>query len=367
MAHQQQQKPTKPSSEVATDNLHKHHCQHCGTAFRSKRKDAKFCSSNCRKEAHRQKQEAKDKRKQQRYETKLLKLSRSSFGIYLVNQIRRAGTVEILRGQSKEGLKALAGLKTKATSASSFKDGVPGNDYHLSHIYPVQGKHLGLLTVENLVIAPAAFNLSHRALPLQPIEGTHYTTRASLKAKWGVSNEDTTLQILSKVSKYLPCFRAWLKSHPLALTQRESLIKALKEEGTTGSISRMSLAELQQLAKAKELPVYSFTRGARAPAEVLLEEVERLAPKSSLRLALQRIDDLETTFADLPPEWEEHQSEWTSFVVNQALLMLHQQPYSTALDGLPVLVLIPSIPLPKYEKEIQNEDTKEEQTQEDYL
>jgi len=353
-------KPDRYSRELFTLS-----CQHCGTEFSSKRPHAKYCSNSCRTMASRAKSEKKLKRQEDRHKTKLSKLANSSFGLWLASQCKRAGTVEVLHGHTKESLNQLVALKARATKACSMSDGLIGGEYHLSHIAPVAGRHLGLLNADNLVIVPSQWNLANRQTPDygQLEQGKHYLTRASLTAKWQVTREDTVLDVLKLIDRYLGrSFKAWLKSHPIPPTQKQQLIKQLSQHGIK-ALSKLNLEQLKALAIKHGLTVHSFTRSATEFEFVLIDELQRFDARSAFTTALKRITDLLVTFEDLPDTWLTHQLQVTEFVVQNSLNKLHQLPYETFISGSHFLTLIP---LTTENIHVQKHNHKQEEI-EDYI
>jgi predicted nucleic acid-binding Zn ribbon protein len=72
-------------------------CKHCVGLFQPIRTGNYYCSDTCRKLAFKSKTKAKTQAKRNRkLSEKLKKLANSAFGIYLVKELRRAGTAEIL-------------------------------------------------------------------------------------------------------------------------------------------------------------------------------------------------------------------------------------------------------------------------------
>ena len=77
-------------------------CPVCAGAFSPTRRGHLYCSETCRKRHHKQ-EKAKETRakKARRIAAKFKKLSTTPFGKYLVRELKRAGSVEVLRGHTK--------------------------------------------------------------------------------------------------------------------------------------------------------------------------------------------------------------------------------------------------------------------------
>jgi hypothetical protein len=135
-------------------------CPACAGAFSPTRSGHLYCSETCRKRQHKQdKAKETNVKKARRIAAKFKKLSTTPLGKYLVRELKRAGSVEVLRGHAKTSLGPLVKLRSRCNTVSGYDEGKPRGAYELSHIYAAQGKDgLGQLHPKNLVSAPRAFN-----------------------------------------------------------------------------------------------------------------------------------------------------------------------------------------------------------------
>jgi hypothetical protein len=128
-------------------------CAHCEALFEPTRRGHLHCSDTCRKLRNKAKNKViSDKKRKRRLEQKVKKLASSTFGRYLVREIKRAKTAQILTGHSAASLKALVALRRRCTIASGYKEGEPLGTYELSHIWPVNPKAFKAFTLDALAL-----------------------------------------------------------------------------------------------------------------------------------------------------------------------------------------------------------------------
>lgn len=314
--------------------LHSQACRHCGGQFRPVRTGHLYCSDTCRKLAFKAKNRAKTQAKRnRRLSEKLKKLANSAFGLYLTKEIRRAGTVEILQGHTAESLAALVNLRRQCTAAGGYEKGESLGYYELSHIYPVNGKErIGLLSSANLTIAPKEFNRRHGTkLPVEGYKGASIP-KTSLLARWQISKQSTSLEVLKLVRKYLGDeFDVWLRKHLINQTQKSTLLKKFKEAGFDYEILKtMKLRELKALAEEEEIPHFSIDKQPDDLIHTALKELERLNLNLELTQTLKRFFELDDTFE--PPEFvfdgsAEDLILFQEFITQQTFLCIHGQKF----------------------------------------
>lgn len=318
--------------------LRKQACKYCAGLFQPLRVGHIYCSDTCRKLKFKAKKASEAKKKlSRRLEKKLGILSASAFGKFLVREIRRAGTVQILHGHTAASLADLVSLKRRCTSAAGFKDGESLGAYELSHIYPVgnsKSKHIGLLSPKNLTIAPKEFNRKHSTkLPYCGYLGESIP-RSTLNPKWSIRDNSSSQEILALARKCIGAdFDAWLKKHNITLTQKQGLIRSLKKAGYHEErLRNLNLKELQAIADDEDVGYFHMTVDPARIEDVLVDELRRLDIGSSLAAALEYLDWEEwaslfnSKFSFIGSDKEK--KAFKEYLITQSLACLHGQPYS---------------------------------------
>lgn len=319
--------------------LKKQACKHCVGLFQPIRTGHLFCSDTCRKLAFKAKNRVKTQAiRNKKLDEKLKKLANSAFGLYLIKELRRAKTVEILQGHDSESLDALVSLRRRCTASAGYENGEAVGFYELSHIYPVSGKNrLGLLHTTNLAITPAKFNRKHGTkLPIEGYLGTSIP-RDELSKQWKIAESLNNLDILKLARKYIgEEFDIWLKKHLINQTQRDTIIKKLKEAGFDNNLLKtMRLRELKAIADEEEIPYFSITKQPEEEWWLARNEMKRLMLDNSVSRHLNlyyeaflSFDDF-LTFRDSPSK----ELEFKKYLVQQAFLCIHGQPFKQDLNG----------------------------------
>lgn len=318
-------------------------CYHCKALFKPIRKGHSHCSDTCRKLRNKAKNKViSDQNRKRRLAEKLKKLASSTFGRYLVREIKRAKTVQILTGHSAETLKALVALRRRCTTASGYEEGEPLGTYELSHIWPVKSTNsIGLLSVENLVIAPKSFNRQHaQKFPVHTLIGKAISD-ADLTDQWKVVEGMDSPQVLKLARSFVgEEFDKWLASFLISNSQRDQLIKNLVKAGLPKRrLQELKLRQLKALAEEKEVPCFDISTNPQDVRSLLSEETKRLGVGRELGLLLDRLESEDCSL--VPSGWHfegerEDQEEFEKFVIDQAFLCLHGQPYSDLWKGQPV-------------------------------
>lgn len=319
--------------------LKKRACKYCAGQFQPIRIGHLFCSDTCRKLAFKAKNRAKTQAKRnKKLDEKLKKLANSAFGLYLIKELRRAKTVEILQGHDSESLDALVSLRRRCTASAGYEDGESMGFYELSHIYPVSGKNrLGLLHTTNLTITPATFNRKHGTkLPVDGYMGSSIP-REGLSKRWKIAESLNNLDVLKLARKYIGDeFDIWLKKHLISQTQKDAIIKKLKEAGYDNDVLKtMRLRELKAIAEEEEIPYFSMSKDPEEEWWIARNEMERLNLNNSIFEhldcyfeAYMSFDDFET-FRDSPAE----EFKFKEHLVQQAFLCIHGQPFEKKWKG----------------------------------
>ncbi len=314
--------------------LKKRGCKHCVGQFQPIRTGHLFCSDTCRKLAFQAKNRVKTQAKRnKKLGEKLKKLTNSTFGLYLIKELRRARTIEILQGHDAESLDALVKLRRRCTASGGYEDGEATAYYELSHIYPVSGKNrLGLLHTSNLAITPATFNRKHGTkLPVEGYLGSSIP-REGLSKQWKIAESLNNLEVLKLARKYIgEEFDIWLKKHLINQTQRDAIIKKLKEAGfDTKLLKTMRLRELKAIAEEEEIPYFSISKESEEEWLVALEEMERLKLENSVSKHLNLYYEAYFSFNDFLTfaDSSDKELEFMAYLVQQAFLCIHGQSFS---------------------------------------
>jgi hypothetical protein len=318
--------------------LKKAKCKYCVNLFKPIRIGHLYCSDTCRKLQFKAKKRAESKQKgSRRIGDKLVKLSSSSFGKYLIREFRRSGTVQILKDHNAQSLSELATLKRRCTTAAGFDNGETLGFYELSHIYPVgkaNSKNIGLLNAKNLTITPKEFNRKHSTkIPSCGYQG-QYLSRDNLEAKWKVLDSHSSTELLQLARKYIgDDFDIWLSKHVVSPTQKQALVKQLQKAGFDKErLKDMPLDQLKSMAADEDVAYFHMSKDPENIRTLLIEELSRLEighdlAKSFELLAIEGWSD----FYDVEMEFigtDLERKEFEEFLIEQSLACLHGQSYS---------------------------------------
>lgn len=340
--------------------LKKRACKYCLGQFQPVRTGHLFCSDTCRKLAFKAKNRVKTQAKRnKKLQEKLKKLANSAFGLYLIKELRRAKTVEILQGHDSESLDALVSLRRRCTASAGYEDGESMGFYELSHIYPVSGKNrLGLLHTTNLAITPATFNRKHGTkLPVEGYLGSSIP-REELSKQWKIADSLNNLDILKLARKYIgEEFDLWLKKHLINQTQKDAIIKKLKEAGFDPKLLKiMRLMELKAIADEEKIPYFTMSKDPEEEWWLARNEMERLKLDNSVSNHLNLYYDAYSSFDDFLTfkDSPEKELQLKIHLVQQAFLCIHGQPFMHDWDGN------------SFESLIRTEEEKPEQSRKSY-
>lgn len=314
-------------------------CPFCRAYFVPKTKKSIYC---CRE--HKEKQQAITRKKERRKNSKSNKdriqkkfnlLKKSSFGLYLVSQIKRSETVEILRDFNSQTLHELCRIKRKATSFGGFKDGKPNETYHLSHIFSAKGNEtlIGTIHPENLVIAPADWNFKHKSIATNSTGRS--ISKCSLSPKWKVKKSDSIAEVLGKARAYLGNeFNKFISGAQFP-TQKEQLRKKLIP--FTNIPTNASLDLMKELAALHGVATFNLTSNAARVETVLKHELERFNKTDHWTYWLINQHCLEHSFESVTFAKKELDTPkgHADFIVEQALNLLHDCSVSIVFEGKP--------------------------------
>ena len=170
-----------------------------------------YCTSKCRKNAHRKKTAANT-----RIEKKRANLTQNDEVVYLLKQCRRSKTVQILHGHD---------LNTFLETMELVRNR-PNANVRLCHIAPVKGeKTVGLFHCKNLFYGGAYQN---RKFGNRYFSGGMSIKTTELLAKWSVHNEMTNNEILILIEKYLGnIIPKYLEKSPVLKSKKVQIINKI--------------------------------------------------------------------------------------------------------------------------------------------
>lgn len=321
-------------------------CKHCGTGFLAVRSGHFYCSDTCRKLAHKaKKRKANQTKTSRKIVEKLRKLSSSPYGRYLVAELKRAGTVQVLTGHTHLSLQDLADLRRRCTADGGYQDGKAEWAYEMSHIKPLVGEHeMGLLHPNNLVVATKEFNRKLRNKP-PCVEGRGVAVdRAELLKKWEVNESLSGNQVLKLARRFIGAeFDLWLKSYVPLANQKTKLLNKLKKAGIDPkAVINKSFSELVDIDRAiveedVDASYWTLTRLPKDNYLSVLEEINRFELRGEITKALLMVEaEDHSVFYPRGWNWEFKGGDYTNYVetlVEQAELMLHGQPFNETWEG----------------------------------
>lgn len=319
-------------------------CTHCKNLFLPSRKGHKFCSETCRKSSHKAHKTSTSRQKlNRRIAEKLRKLAASNYGQYLVRELKRAGSIQVLTGHTHSSLKELAELRRRCNADGGFKDGKALRAYELSHIYPVQHDFfMGLLHPKNLVIASKEFNRRHSTrIPTHPDAGLTIL-RTELVDVWNVRERQSSLEVLKNARKFLGLeFDVWLKSHLIVAIQKTNLIKKLSKAGLERkTLKDKTFSELRAINMAIEEDVattcWTLSTHAKDRFSIALRELNRLGIEGELTDSLRIVEQDYWSLDD--SGWRFQGKEFDNYLEalsQEAELLLHGQPYKKTWKSKP--------------------------------
>lgn len=315
--------------KTTNEKLSDKECKHCGNGFQG-RPNKHYCSDKCATAARvaKHRETKKTTCKVRRYVKKAHKFLQTSYGRWLCTQLKRAETVQVLQGHTAESLHELYRLKRLCSSASGYVEGKPTGNYHISHIWSVKADNgrIGLLHPENLVIAPRAFNLAHGAKQPTRLGVGLFIPTSTLLAKHEISAHDTTEQVFLKVRRLLGHeWTAFISTLTIQQTQEKQL-RAKLNKLEIPAPANMSLDELKQLAKSREVLYFSASLPASDSLTVALSELTRFGHNAGEFSIYHRwIQHLWDILHDWDGKWHLSDDELVvaSCLINETWAILH--------------------------------------------
>ena len=140
-------------------------CCQCSTEYPAQRfteKSQRYCTSVCRKKAHRARQSSK------KVESRFAKLAKNAFWRWVIRECREAGTVQVLSGHTSATLLVLHLLSDAMYKCYGWSSDQKTNLFNICHIQPRKGGngYLGLLHPANLFIGCSYMNRTQSNKPV---------------------------------------------------------------------------------------------------------------------------------------------------------------------------------------------------------
>lgn len=245
----------------------KKNCPVCETEILRKSKQwAKqiYCSTKCRKIAHRKKTAQFT-----RTEKKRANMLQNDEVLYLVRQCRRAKTVQILYGHTSQSfIETMEIVRLK-----------PKLDVNICHISPVKGKNsTGLFHAENLFYGGAHQN---KKLGNKQLGRGLSIKNKELLAQWAVSEEHSTNEILLKIEEYLgDIISEYIAKSPIRKSKKAQIARKIIEVEPRRDFDKlMALSHTELLRKWSTLSNttsrYTFTTKRESKYIVYIDEISR--------------------------------------------------------------------------------------------
>ncbi|KPB70576.1 hypothetical protein ACKUFS_15625 [Pseudomonas cannabina] len=279
---------------------HSRRCIRCSKVFTTSTATKKYCSVQCSRKTANGKRPKVDR----------IEKARHSAPFYrLVQECKRAGTLEVLKGHTAQSLLDVIQLQAMAFKCNQYGT---ARLFELSHIAPVEGQtHIGMYYADNLVLSPQKPNKAH---------GTSYygggrrIARAGCHPRNAVHENERDSDVLERLIDYLgkPLIDEVVRLGNIKPTRRNELLRWLREFlnpadpvharhlKDLGEMTTVALSTLQAELKGKEAKSWSPKTVRYSRVAVLVMEVERHAQyRPELLQALEDIRHLRHS-ADKP-------------------------------------------------------------------
>lgn len=273
---------------------HSRRCIRCSKVFTTPTATKKYCSVQCSRKTANSKRPKVDR----------IEKARHSAPFYrLVQECKRAGTLEVLKGHTAQSLLDVIQLQAMAFKCNQYGT---ARLFELSHIAPVEGQtHIGMYYADNLVLSPQKPNKAH---------GTSYygcgrrVARADCHPRHVVHENERDSDVLERLIDYLgkPLIDEVVRLGNIKPTRRNELLRWLREFLSPadpvharhlkdlGEMTTVALSTLQAELKGKEAKTWSPKTVRYSRVAVLVMELERHAQyRPELLQALEDLPNLE--------------------------------------------------------------------------
>lgn len=214
-------------------------CEHCrglikrgSPQYHKKR----FCKTSCRQMAHRKKKGISP-----RQVKRLKNLSVNNEWIYISQQCKRAGSVQIMSEHTVDSLKQLIWIiRNKPKSRMD-------RNIDICHVYPVKGtERMGLLHPLNLVYGDSNQNKRNGNKTFG--DAGYSIDRLDMKNKWRVTDRMKDKDILLLLEKFLgSVLTEYVRKYPVKISDRIKLIDKIIKLDKEGRYTRDNLSEMPSI------------------------------------------------------------------------------------------------------------------------
>ncbi|WP_430317235.1 hypothetical protein [Pseudomonas nitroreducens] len=200
------------TKHTSSEKLRNYICTECKSAYTTdkyiKNKTSRFCSDTCHTAVRNERRNAKGKqtRKQKKLESRFAEFHKTAFGVWLLYEIKRSGTLQVLQAlKSSEDLLQLYQLwlfKQRCFGWTKNEDKFT-SVYELCHISPCKSKDgsSGLLHPNNLFVGCSTLNRVQGNRPAPA--GVGLKVDGALKNNLLLPDKITLAALAKKVRKYL--------------------------------------------------------------------------------------------------------------------------------------------------------------------
>lgn len=211
-------------------------CLNCGVDIPKVSKQwsiQKFCSSRCRKYYHRKKTSTLS-----RVERRRSNLRQNEQIVYLINQCKKAGTVQILEGHTLQSF----------IETMRLVENRPGGDVRLCHIAPVKGEGLtGLFHTKNLFYGG---KFQNERFGNKYMSGGLFVWNENLDSKWLVSKQTSNNEVLLKVESFLEVIMAfYLEEISVRKSKKLNIANKISMLDSSSNIDDLILTSYSSLVK----------------------------------------------------------------------------------------------------------------------
>ncbi|SEE54530.1 hypothetical protein [Pseudomonas coleopterorum] len=268
--------PSKATTTKAKKR-HSRRCSKCSKVFTTPTASKKYCSVQCTRKTANSKRPKVDH----------IEKARHSAPFYrLVQECKRAGTLEVLKGHTAQSLLEVIQLQALAFKCNQYGT---ARLFELSHIAPVEGQtQIGMYYADNLVLSPQKPN---KAYGTSYYSGGRRIARSDCHPRHAVHDNERDSDVLERLIDYLgkPLIDEVVKLGKIKPTRRNELLRWLREFLNPSdpvharhlkdlvAMTTVALSTLQSELKGKEAKGWSPKTVRYSLVAVLVMELERHA------------------------------------------------------------------------------------------